>query len=194
MEQLCDPIGGQCPCIQPVNGSTYPYGLNCDVCPSLSYGPTNTGCEGISIIQLLHSCHPESVTIECNCSNNSQQCDKRTGQCPCPPLVTGRQCSACELNTFGDPALGCTPCSCDEPGTIACNTTSGECICESYYAGVTCGQCMIDAFNDTVAGCQPCQCNLTGSINQSCSSTRQCNCKVAPPTFRSIILLNTHSH
>ena len=184
VEQLCDPIGGQCPCIQPVNGSTQPYGLNCSLCPSLSYGPTNTGCEGITVLSGIVVMYGLLLHTECSCINNTR-CNANTGQCPCPPLVVGRQCSQCEPNTSGDPAAlnGCTPCMCDDPGTALCNPNSGECVCEPFYAGIACDQCMIDAFNDTVAGCQPCQCNLTGSINQSCYSTGQCYCKVAPPIF-----------
>ena len=130
------------------------------------------------------ACHIVWSITECNCINNSQ-CNVSTGQCPCPPMVIGRQCTQCEPNTFGDPTaqVGCMPCSCDEPGTVLCNSTSGECVCEPYYDGDTCNQCVTDAFNDTVAGCQPCQCNSTGSINQSCSSNGQCNCKVAPPIY-----------
>jgi len=187
MEQCCDAIGGQCPCIQPINGSTHPYGLNCDLCPSLSYGPTNTGCTG-SYTSTVYSYAEQSITTECNCINNTQ-CNSSTGQCPCPTLVGGRQCSQCLPNTFGDPAVGCTACLCNEAGTTLCNSTSGECVCEPFYTGVTCDQCLIDAFNDTVAGCQPCQCDLTGSINQSCSSTGQCNCKVAPLTGSLIIIV-----
>ena len=125
------------------------------------------------------------VTAECNCINDSQ-CNVSTGECP-----------QCEPNTFGDPtaANGCTPCTCVEPGTALCNSTSGECVCEPFYAGATCDRCMMDAFNDTEAGCQPCQCSVTGSINQSCSSTGQCNCKVASSTHLSLfhkLMLHTH--
>ena len=145
-----------------------------------------------------YSCNVWLVTAECNCINNTQ-CNVSTGECSCPPLVVGRYCSQCEPNTFGDPtsAYGCTRCTCDELGTALCNSTSGECVCEPFYAGATCDRCSMDAFNDTTAGCQPCQCSVTGSINQSCSSNGQCNCKVASSTHLSLshkLMLHAHSH
>ena len=55
-------------------------------------------------------------------------CDVSTGQCPCPPLVTGRTCDSCMAGSYGDPLLGCSVCTCDAVGTEYCNDTTGECV------------------------------------------------------------------
>ena len=65
---------------------------------------------------------------ECECGDPSESCDVGSGQCVCPPLVTGRTCDSCMENTFGDPGEGCFPCGCDDVGTDSCNSTSGECV------------------------------------------------------------------
>ena len=176
LEQCCDPRGGQCPCRPPpVDTNIQPYGLDCNTCPSLFYGPTSTGCIGKCM--LPYKLHIIIKPVECNCVNNAQ-CDINTGQCPCPQFVGGRRCTQCNPNTFGDPAVGCSPCACDVTGTELCNSTSGECMCRSYYTGETCDRCLEGAFNDSSAGCLLCDCDLVGSNNQSCSSTGQCSCKV----------------
>ena len=175
LEDCCDPRGGQCPCRSPDGTNIQPYGLTCNTCPSLYYGPTNAGCIGA---YYLTDCTLSSLSVECNCISNADQCDVNTGQCPCPPLVGGRQCTECVPNTFGDPAVRCFPCACDATGTEVCNSTNGDCVCTQYYTGETCDRCSYDAFNDSLAGCSPCECDPVGSANQSCSTTGKCSCKV----------------
>lgn len=65
----------------------------------------------------------------CNCP--SGLCDDRTGQCMCPPHVTGDNCDTCLAETFGfDQLIGCEECNCDPDGVrrrnMACDVVSGK--------------------------------------------------------------------
>ena len=48
-----------------------------------------------------------SRAAACGCEDPLDDCGGNSGQCSCPPLVTGRTCDACLQNTFGDPSVGC---------------------------------------------------------------------------------------
>ena len=72
----------------------------------------------------------------CNCP--SQLCDSMTGQCVCPPKVTGDDCDICLPETFGfDPLIGCEECNCDQLGVVNnnlnCETNNGQCRSERKY-------------------------------------------------------------
>ena len=72
---------------------------------------------------------PVSYTA-CNCP--SGLCDARTGQCVCPPRVTGEDCNTCLPLTFGfDPFIGCEECDCDSGGVVGnnidCDVNTGQC-------------------------------------------------------------------
>jgi len=66
----------------------------------------------------------------CHCA--SGLCDPQTGQCVCPPRVTGADCDVCLPQTFGfDPLIGCEDCACDPNGVRRhrqdCDITTGQC-------------------------------------------------------------------
>lgn len=106
---VCEVYGGQCVCNSPSDGFSRITGQRCDNCPFQTYLTPN-GC------------------ADCDCPNPTDTCSVSTGQCPCPPLVTGRRCDTCTNNSFGDPLVGCSPCTCDPVGTQYCTNTTGECM------------------------------------------------------------------
>ena len=64
------------------------------------------------------------MLTECRCP--SGLCHPETGQCVCPPRVTGPNCDVCLPNTFGfDPLIGC------EVGICFCIILSFPDICMS---------------------------------------------------------------
>jgi len=66
----------------------------------------------------------------CECA--SGLCDAVSGQCVCPPRVTGPDCDVCLPQTFGfDPLIGCEDCACDPNGVVYnnhdCDINTGQC-------------------------------------------------------------------
>lgn len=54
-----------------------------------------------------------------------------SGQCICPPRVTGEKCDKCMPLTYGvDPIIGCVDCNCDPSGVendLQCDLFNGSC-------------------------------------------------------------------
>jgi len=70
------------------------------------------------------------VCTGCECA--SGLCDAVSGQCVCPPRVTGADCDVCLPQTFGfDPLIGCEDCACDVNGVRFddrdCDLHTGQC-------------------------------------------------------------------
>ena len=68
--------------------------------------------------------------LGCNCPYGL--CDPESGQCVCPPRVTGANCDTCLPRTFGfDKYIGCEECNCDPDGVtsgnLECDVTDGQC-------------------------------------------------------------------
>ena len=124
---MCEVYGGQCECIDQSDGFSRVTGRRCDLCPFTTF-LTDSGCAGIYTITHIFINPSLPALSECECGDPSESCDVGSGQCVCPPLVTGRTCDSCMENTFGDPGEGCFPCGCDDVGTDSCNGTSGECV------------------------------------------------------------------
>lgn len=148
----CEVYGGQCDCIDQSDGFSRITGRRCDMCPFMTYLTPNgcTGTEGGRQRKIEReggreregkeearekgwlSVHSHKLILlfsDCDCVNSANNdCDVTTGQCSCPPLVTGRTCDTCMVNTYGDPLTGCSVCTCDIIGTEYCNNTTGECV------------------------------------------------------------------
>ncbi|KAH9496442.1 hypothetical protein Btru_010839 [Bulinus truncatus] len=84
----------------------------------------------------------------CSCNttgtvNNTNNCNKTTGQCLCKVNVEGDNCNQCKNLTYGYSGanpLGCSPCDCD-PGAstqLACATDTGQCTCLGNIGGRDC--------------------------------------------------------
>lgn len=54
-----------------------------------------------------------------------------SGECICPPRVTGERCDKCMPLTYGvDPIIGCVDCNCDPSGVendLQCDLFNGSC-------------------------------------------------------------------
>ena len=96
----------------------------------------------------------------CRCTfqgtaNDSQICDKQTGECDCKANVEGSTCNQCMPNTYNLTSanpLGCDACNCDVTGTVsgnqlpvgelACEHNTGQCTCLANRLGAKCDQCV----------------------------------------------------
>ncbi|XP_028616049.1 usherin isoform X2 [Grammomys surdaster] len=168
VNQLCDPLSGQCACKKEAKG------LKCDACREHFYGL------------------PWSVCKVCDCSRAGSQpgtvCDAETGQCICKPNVGGRQCSQCKegyFNLHQNDSYLCLPCNCEKTGTVngslLCDKSSGQCPCKLGVTGRRCHQCKPHRFNLTIGnpqGCQACECDSLGTLPGSVCDpiSGQCLC------------------
>ncbi|XP_041347574.1 multiple epidermal growth factor-like domains protein 11 [Gigantopelta aegis] len=114
-----------------------------------------TLCE-IQVFVCTDFWYGEDCDKTCNCRNETEVCDKKTGRCTaCPDGWTGDSCDACSDGYWGIPCKVCGNC---QTGYI-CNTTTGHCrqcltgwelpsctSCgEGHYGGIcndTCGNCI----------------------------------------------------
>ena len=76
---------------------------------------------------------------ECNCNGRGSKndlCDLETGQCDCLDGIVGRDCSACQKNTWNFPE--CKKCECNS-NADSCNQLTGHCIdCRGNTIGSAC--------------------------------------------------------
>ncbi|XP_071494817.1 LOW QUALITY PROTEIN: usherin-like [Diadema antillarum] len=149
----CNPEGGQCQCMLSTEGRT------CDECRDGFYGLRQNGCS------------------QCDCEEAGTEpgtaCDKETGQCVCKANVQGLRCDQCAPETYNlqlSSVQGCTPCSCNTPGTVngsrTCDTVTGQCECKANVLGQTCNSCAPNTFNlsaTNVDGCTSCGCDAAGT-------------------------------
>ncbi|XP_019331197.1 laminin subunit gamma-3 [Alligator mississippiensis] len=136
--ETCDPITGQCPCLQHVTGR------DCSRCQHGYYDlQPGAGCK---------SC-------KCNLVGSQEsQCHLLTGQCPCRPGVEGRPCDRCQPGFFGFSMKGCRACHCSPLGSVTpqCHENS-TCICKRGFVGYKCDQCQVNYYYDQErAQCQEC--------------------------------------
>ena len=93
-DHSCDPITGQCRCKCGITG------LKCDECMDFHYNfPSCEDNCNIHNLFIYFNISVISILSDCSCSEKgsiSLICDKETGQCPCQPNVTGRQCETCQ--------------------------------------------------------------------------------------------------
>ncbi|XP_054432559.1 LOW QUALITY PROTEIN: usherin [Pteronotus mesoamericanus] len=170
MNQLCDPLSGQCACKREARG------LRCDACGAHFYGPDITGCKA------------------CGCdaagSLPGTVCDAGTGQCRCKPRVGGRQCDGCLEGYFllqQNNSFLCLPCDCDKTGTengsLLCDKSTGQCPCKLGVTGLRCNQCEPHRYNVTIGdfqGCQVCECDSSGTLPGTVCDPASGQCRCLP--------------
>ncbi|XP_030219656.1 laminin subunit gamma-1 [Gadus morhua] len=163
----CDRETGEClKCIHNTDG------FFCDRCKEGFYGNA-----------LAPS--PADKCKACSCSplgTQGQQtsCAQVTGQCPCLPQVSGRDCSVCEPGFYNlASGTGCERCSCDRIGSTSglCDITSGQCECQPGVAGQQCERCEVNFFGFGLSGCKPCDCDPEGSSSGQCREDGRCECR-----------------
>ncbi|XP_064617027.1 laminin subunit gamma-1-like [Liolophura sinensis] len=86
----------------------------------------------------------------CDCDisgtqNNTNLCNKTTGQCLCKTYTEGERCDRCKAEFYNlniDNPDGCSPCNCDPGGALSpsCPITGGQCDCRPGLSGLQCKQ------------------------------------------------------
>ncbi|KAK2150555.1 hypothetical protein LSH36_400g01021, partial [Paralvinella palmiformis] len=118
----CDSTSGQCQC------KMYVEGRACDRCAD--------GYWNLRREDTANGCTP----CKCNAMgtvNNSNICDKMTGDCICKANTEGPDCGQCKIGYYGLDYYnsdGCTPCDCDPGGSLdpvcpAGGPSAGQCDC-----------------------------------------------------------------
>ncbi|XP_076751939.1 wing blister [Xylocopa sonorina] len=147
LDELCDPVTGECRCANGV------LGFRCDRCGIDHYGLSAEGCTGCR-------CNPIGST--------ATACDIVTGQCQCKPHVIGRQCDQCMVGFWDlSTGTGCAPCECDPVGAYnsSCHQTLGHCHCKPGVGGMRCDSCLPGYYGFSLNGCQACDpCTRPGHI------------------------------
>ncbi|KAH0951656.1 hypothetical protein HN011_011263, partial [Eciton burchellii] len=132
---VCDQETGRC---LECRGNT--EGWKCERCKEAHFGNP-----------LEQNCMP------CDCSplgSNSLGCDQTTGQCPCGPLFTGRDCSSC-IEGYGNVTAGCRECDCDVGALDGlCDPVSGVCRCAPGAVSFRCDRCDVDHYGLSAHGCK----------------------------------------
>ncbi|XP_049813403.1 laminin subunit gamma-1-like isoform X2 [Schistocerca nitens] len=139
------------------------------------------GFYGNAIASIKGNCTP----CHCNKLGTLQSltddtiCDHLTGQCPCKPHVTGRDCDTCEDGYFNiKSSKVCEVCKCDPTGSVSqiCDKDSGQCTCREGVTGKQCDACEIHTHKFSENGCKKCECNPLGSSSPLCDNSGQCSC------------------
>ncbi|XP_078373908.1 laminin subunit alpha-like [Oculina patagonica] len=116
----------------------------------------------------------------CRCNNNSDICNRTTGECiNCQHNTTGFNCERCENGTWGNATeQQCQACTCDVIGAHhnVCNHVTGQCECKPHVTGLNCSRCEPNSYNFTSSGCTPCECNRFGSSKLQCNESGICEC------------------
>ncbi|KAM9789486.1 LOW QUALITY PROTEIN: laminin subunit gamma-1 [Neosynchiropus ocellatus] len=163
----CDRVTGEClKCIYNTDG------FFCDRCRDGFYGNALASSP-------VDKCKP------CSCSSlgtvgKQKSCSQVTGQCPCLPNVSGRDCGSCEPGFFNlQSGTGCERCDCNPIGSTSgqCDISSGQCECQPGVAGRHCERCEQNFFGFGASGCKPCDCDPEGSQSGQCQEDGRCQCR-----------------
>ncbi|XP_054853247.1 laminin subunit gamma-3 [Eublepharis macularius] len=163
----CDPVSGQClRCLYNTAGE------QCERCQEGFYGDP-----------LANS--PARKCAACSCNHEGsihspEACHNVTGQCPCLPHVTGKDCSQCQEGYYALQAgIGCKSCNCHPAGSqhSHCHPLTGQCVCRSGVEGLSCDRCQTGFFGFSFQGCRACNCSRLGSVSLQCHENSTCLCK-----------------
>ncbi|XP_053739856.1 laminin subunit gamma-1 [Synchiropus splendidus] len=163
----CDRVTGEClKCIYNTDG------FFCDRCRDGFYGNAL-------------ATNPADKCKSCSCSSlgtvgQQKSCSQVTGQCPCLPNVSGRDCGSCEPGFFNlQSGTGCERCDCNPIGSTSgqCDISSGQCECQPGVAGRHCERCEQNFFGFGSSGCKPCDCDPEGSQSGQCQEDGRCQCR-----------------
>uniref|UniRef100_A0A8C5YDM1 Laminin subunit gamma-3 n=1 Tax=Microcebus murinus TaxID=30608 RepID=A0A8C5YDM1_MICMU len=163
----CDPLSGRC--LRCLHNTT---GDSCERCQDGFYGSALAP-------------RPADRCPPCSCNpggsvSDQTPCDPMTGQCPCLPHVTGRDCGHCSPGFFDlQPGRGCRSCQCHPLGSQEdqCHPRTGQCPCRLGVVGQACDRCQLGFFGFSIKGCRACRCSPLGATSAQCHENSTCVCR-----------------
>nr|KAF6433683.1 laminin subunit gamma 3 [Molossus molossus] len=163
----CDPLSGHC--LRCLYNTTGPH---CEWCQEGFYG-------------CALAPRPADKCMPCSCNpggsvSEQRPCDPVSGQCPCLPHVTGRDCGRCSPGFYDlQPGRGCRSCKCHPLGSQEnqCHPKTGQCSCRPGIEGQACDRCQLGFFGFSIKGCRACRCSPLGSASPQCHENSTCVCK-----------------
>ncbi|KAK2501533.1 hypothetical protein MC885_006464 [Smutsia gigantea] len=163
----CDPLSGHC--LRCLHNTTGAY---CERCQEGFFGAPLAP-------------HPVDKCAPCSCDpagsvSELRPCDPVSGQCPCLPHVTGRDCGHCRPGFYDlQPGRGCRSCKCHPLGSKddQCHPKTGQCPCRPGVEGQACNRCQLGFFGFSAKGCRACRCSALGSVSAQCHENSTCVCR-----------------
>jgi len=171
----------------------------CKNCNHFTTGPNCEQCLPFYYQDPNRELSDPFICASCDCeiagSLGGGSCDSKTdaalglvaGQCRCKANVDGARCDRCRPGFYGldmENPDGCTPCDCDDLGTLGgantCDPYTGQCTCKRYTTGRRCDQCIQNTWGMSAVanGCSPCDCDIGGAYRDTCKlETGQCDCR-----------------
>ncbi|XP_075415206.1 laminin subunit gamma-3 [Tenrec ecaudatus] len=163
----CDPLSGRClHCLYNTTGD------HCERCREGFYGSAQAP-------RPVDKCAPCACTPEGSVREKTP-CDPVTGQCPCLPHVTGRDCGRCHPGFYNlQPGRGCQSCRCHLLGSHQdqCHPKTGQCPCRPGIVGRACDRCQQGFFGFSAKGCRACRCSPLGAASAQCHENSTCVCR-----------------
>ncbi|XP_051174494.1 laminin subunit alpha-1 isoform X1 [Leptopilina boulardi] len=166
--------GGVC-----LNCTEHTTGINCEKCEKGYYRPSGVLPDALEPC-VPCDCNTFGGTGYCIPDDSFSQMGKVAGTCECKKGFSGFRCDQCAegYRRFPD----CSPCPCDERGSLLTKNCEGACQCKTNVNGEFCDRCKPGFFalnKDNIQGCSPCYCS--GIVDE---------CHSAKMTFKTVSIMN----
>ncbi|XP_041352214.1 scavenger receptor class F member 1-like [Gigantopelta aegis] len=134
--------------------------------PKNTVNASLTLCE-VEIFVCTDFWYGEDCDKTCNCKNETEVCDKKTGNCTaCPDGLTGDACDSCSDGYWDASCELCDHCETED----ICNETTGYCQqCSTGWVLPNCTECEMGRYgNNCSQNCDNCRNSHCDNLNGTC--------------------------